>query len=104
MAVGNHDFVYTYGPKGGILKATCRVCKLSWVNLNAKAIKHPCAGVPVYEAWAKVPEHLKTKTQLKKDKLKPGGEPDAMITLKNRTRWFDLYDVAKAVAIKKEMK
>ena len=50
-----------------------------------------------YPWFDQVPEHLKTKTQLGKLGLKPGGEPVAYIHWKRRGVTYYLYDQAQAV-------
>jgi DNA polymerase-3 subunit epsilon len=50
-----------------------------------------------YAWFDQVPDHLKTKTQLGKLGLKPGGEPVAFIYWRRRDATYYLYDVAEAV-------
>lgn len=49
-----------------------------------------------YTRWADVPTHLKTKTQLGREGLKPGGEPVAQLYSQTYQQAYDLYDAGKA--------
>lgn len=57
--------------------------------------------------WSKVPEHLKTKTQLKELGLKPLDETDFQATIKVRqhsaTREFNLYNISLTRPIKRRV-
>lgn len=62
---------------------------------------------PRFSRWSQVPEHLKTKTQLKELGLKPLDESDVQATIKVRqhgsTREFDLYDISMTRPINKRI-
>ncbi|KQY85273.1 hypothetical protein ASD24_28745 [Paenibacillus sp. Root52] len=60
-----------------------------------------------FSRWSQVPEHLKTKTQLKELGLKPLDESDFQATIKVRQhgamREFDLYDISMTRPIKRRI-
>jgi DNA polymerase-3 subunit epsilon len=55
----------------------CIICEASWSSLP----RCFCAGIKTYRSWSAIPEHLKTRTQLLKVKLKPakGQKPEAVM-------------------------
>lgn len=71
----------------------CALCHLRWRTKP----RSPCVGVPCYQygCW---PATLYTATQLRRMKLKPGGQPDGYYPLvKSPCRRF-LYDINKATS------
>jgi DNA polymerase-3 subunit epsilon len=76
----------------------CTICEGTWRD----SPRAQCAGIKTYWAWSMVPEHLKTKTALKKEGLEivPGQKREAaIITMVNQ---YDLYDKSKAVETEKK--
>jgi DNA polymerase-3 subunit epsilon len=67
-----------------------------------KRVMHQGREMDQYQWFDSVPEHLKTKTQLGKLGLKPGGEPVAFIYWRRRKATYYLYDVTQA-APKRQM-
>lgn len=67
----------------------------------------PTVEIPRFIRWSKVPEHLKTKTQLKELGLKPLDESNFQATIKVRqngaTREFNLYDISLTRLIKRRI-
>ena len=76
----------------------CKVCLKSWKS-KPRSI---CHGATTYTWWEQAPEHLKTKTQLGKEGLKPGPHHRAyMDTTKYRGGYYKLFDVKEAVPKRK---
>jgi DNA polymerase-3 subunit epsilon len=68
---------------------------------EAKALASaPAAKVEIewYKKWSAVPANLATRTQLRADRLKPGGPVRAKV--RGRDGYYDLYDRTEAVAIR----
>lgn len=65
------------------------------MSATAEALK-------TYTSWALVPNHLKTKTQLKEMGLKPENEDDPAAQFYSHyySRRYNLYDTSKCVALK----
>jgi hypothetical protein len=77
----------------------CTICEGTWRD----SPRAQCAGIKTYWAWSMVPEHLKTKTALKKEGLEivPGQKREAAIITMVNT--YDLYDKNKCVEVKKKV-
>jgi DNA polymerase III epsilon subunit-like protein len=83
----------------GKWEVKCTICEGVWRD----APRAWCAGIKTYWSWQSVPEHLKTKTALKKEglELAPGQQREAaIITMVNQ---YDLYDRSMAVEVKKKV-
>ena len=76
----------------------CSVCLKSWKS-KPRSI---CHGAVTYTWWEQAPEHLKTKTQLGKEGLKPGPLHRAyMDTTKYKGGFYKLFDENEAVPKRK---
>ena len=76
----------------------CSVCLKSW-KTKPRSI---CHGAVKYTWWDQAPDHLKTKTQLGKEGLKPGRLHRAyMDTTKYKGGFYKLFDVNEAVPKRK---
>lgn len=53
-----------------------------------------------YKNWGQVPEHIKTKTQLRELRLKPAKEQKPIGTIYSGRAWRDLFDMNEAVSTK----
>lgn len=53
---------------------------------------HPIADRPRYPRWPLVPEHLASKTTLKREGLAPSGPPVAEVYQRTNHRVIDLHD------------
>jgi DNA polymerase-3 subunit epsilon len=67
-----------------------------------KRVMHEGREMDQYRWFDQVPEHLKTKTQLGKLGLRPGGDPVAFVYWRRRRATYYLYPVDQAVP-KREM-
>ncbi len=70
----------------------CEICEWQW---KSKPSSGTCPGVRRY-AWGSAPETLRTAYQLKKRKLKPGGEACGIVMGQYGDYW--LYDIAQATS------
>jgi hypothetical protein len=67
-----------------------------------KRVMHQGREMDQYPWFDSVPDNLKTKTQLGKLGLRPGGDPVAFVYWRRRRATYYLYDVAQALP-KREM-
>jgi len=74
----------------------CRACAWTWARRPTSS----CPGVPRYAWWDSVPAHLRTKTHLQHEGLKPAGPIRGCVegtrTWAGET-WYWLYDIAEAI-------
>ena len=77
----------------------CRNCGRRWRRANTPTL---CAGGRVYYDWSGIPEHLKTKTQLKELRLKPPKDspPFAWMDHSSRDTRYGLYIVEECTPMK----
>jgi DNA polymerase-3 subunit epsilon len=61
----------------GRYEVACLRCQAVWSTIP----RSWCAGIKTYRAWAFIPDHLKTRTQLHKERLRPvdGQKPEAVM-------------------------
>lgn len=78
-------------------------CKLCLVSYKAKPYKPDCQGIPRYNVRKERPEHLYTKTELKRKGKQPNSEPEGYVRMLNSPYWIYLYDINKAIPLDQEV-
>lgn len=77
----------------------CRLCGREW---RRKGTITACTGRIGYKDWSRIPNDLKTKTQLREIRLSPRKDalPTAWMVNSSRNKKYGLYPVEKAVSMK----
>lgn len=75
----------------------CIRCEAIWSSLP----KAGCAGIKTYRAWIFIPDHLMTRTQLRKVGLKPAEGQKHEAIIDGSFDSYGLYDKAKCVPMKR---
>lgn len=75
----------------------CYACQWQWQSKP----RTRCPGVRRYD-WSNKPEHLQSKSDLKKQNLKPKSEPVGCIWLVKSNQWLSLYDRNDAVVANRD--
>jgi len=68
----------------------CPICLEEWKREPTGYARMYCPGIPYYKKWELIPDHLKTKTQLRGMRLRPIGAVRAKV--RGRDGYYDLYD------------
>jgi len=82
--------------EGGKSRVICARCNGFWVSPP----RTWCNKLPTYWDWARIPEHLKTQTQLKKVHLKLAPEQRHEAYMENSYNRYQLYDQNKCIPTK----
>ncbi len=73
----------------------CLICEATWSD-----VPHAwCAGIKTYLAWAAIPSHLKTRTQLRKLRLQPAKEQQPAAIMDGYFGRYRLYDETLCVPV-----
>ena len=79
----------------------CLKCEATW----SRPPQGYCATIKTYRAWSAIPDHLKTKTQLLKLKLKPTKNQKADAVLENSFGdRYRLYDQNACVPVERKLR
>jgi hypothetical protein len=78
----------------------CLRCEATW----SRPPQVYCAGIKTYRAWVFIPDHLMTRTQLRKAGLKPAKEQKPKAVIVGSYDSYSLYDKDRCVPIKRKLR
>lgn len=91
---------HTYEPRtypDGRSGVYCLTCEATWSSIP----RCWCAGIKMYRSWSAILPHLKTRTQLHKQKLKPAGDQPPAAMIEGFRGRYSLYDETMCVRVER---